>query len=65
MSVCLYIHGFKRNSESGIRVSDDSALNFQFEIVYASGQINIHRACRVQGRPFVCLDKNAPLTQIL
>lgn len=65
MGKCIQVHGLKLYTESGIRVSDDSSLDFQLDIVYASGQIDIHPAHRIQGRPFVGLDKYAFLAQIL
>jgi len=65
MGECIQIHGLKLHTESGVRVPDDSSLDFQLDIVYTSGQIDIHPAYRIQGRSLVCLCKYTFLAQIL
>jgi hypothetical protein len=37
MGICINVHGLEHYTKSGIRMSDDSSLNFQLEIVYSPG----------------------------
>ena len=43
MGICINVHGLELYTESGIRMSDNSSLNFQLEIVYSRDRQTVTR----------------------